>query len=227
MIKKPLFSASVLILIAGNHAHGGVIELSATDTGWYNQSGSHIPSNLNYIVGNHSIEGIVHNFSVFDLSSITMPVQSATLRYFNGESPPNREDGYQSPDPFETFSIFNVSTDIGILTGGSGGVAAYTDLGSGTSYGLVDVTAADNGAFVEISLNSDGIAALNASGGLIAFGGNITSLDHPVGVDENVFLFSHQSPDVRLSVTTIPEPGTSVLFGLATIGIGASRRRRR
>jgi len=204
-----------------------VVELLAVDTGWYDVSGTHIPTNINYLVGDAPDANSYHNFSVFDLSSLSMPVQSATLRLFNGESPPNTEDGYQSADPTETYALFEVSTDIGVLTSGAGGVAAYGDLADGTFFGSVSVSAADNGEFVEVELNSDGIAALNGAGGaLFGFGGNITTIDNPAAPDA-LFWFSHESPDVRLSVKLIPEPTAMGFFALVAIGIAGIVRGKR
>ncbi len=217
-------AAVVLSLVVCSHGQAsGEIELFAQDTGWYDAAGFHNPSNVNYVVGD-ALGTNFHNFSVFDLSSITAPIVSARLLLFNGASPPNTADGYISPDPFETYAFFDVTTDIGVLTGGTGGVGAYDDLGGGTFYGSYDVSSADNGAFVIVDLNSDAIAALNSAGGKFAFGGAITTISHPLDVQESAFWFSHESPDVRL-IVTIPAPGTIAL--LATFGLGAIRRRRR
>ncbi len=143
---------------------------------------------------------------------------------YNGASPPNTEDGYISRDPFETYALYHVATDIGILTSGAGGVGAYDDLAAGTFYGSIDVSAADNGAFVEVELNAAAIAALNSTGGKFAFGGNITTIGHPIDVQESVFWYSHQSPDVQL-VVKVPAPGAMALLGLGAVGVRRSRRR--
>jgi hypothetical protein len=211
----------ILSLVVCSHAQAGIAEttLFAVQTGWYNSNG--LRSFGNYLAGD-GVGSNYHNFSVFDLSSITLPIQSATLMLFNGSAPPNPADGYTSPDPFETYALFEVSTDIGLLTS-SGGPGVYDDLAVGTFFGSVDVTPADNGTFIEVDLNADSIAALNSATGLFAFGGAITTISHPVDVDESVFGFSYDSSDVRL-VVTIPEPMTLVL--LATFGLGAGRRRR-
>ena len=224
-MKKVCFATVVLSLAVCSQVQaGGDVTLFAVDTGWYNASGTHTPSNINYLVGD-ALGTNHHNFSVFDLSVLTNDVLSATLRLFNGIAPPNSDNGYISPDDFETYALFDVTTDIGVLLGGTGGVGAYNDLADGTFYGSIDVTAADNGEFVEVVLNSDAIAALNSTGALFAFGGNITTINHPIDVQESVFWFSHQSPDVQLVVTFVPAPGAIAL--LAPLGLGALGRRRR
>ena len=113
----------------------------------------HTPDNDNYVVGD-GLDNNFHNFAVFDLSSISLLIQSATLMLFNGGTPLNSENGYISPDPFETYAVSNVATDIGVLISGDGGLAAYDDLADGTLYGSVAVSAADNGTFVEVALNA-------------------------------------------------------------------------
>ncbi len=222
---KTISSAAVVLslVVCGPVQAGLDIELLSQDTGWYDAAGSHTPSNINYVVGD-ALGTNFHNFSVFDLSSITDSIVSARLLLFNGASPPNTEDGYISPDPFETYALFDVTTDIGVLTGGTGSVGAYADLGGGTSFGSVDISSADNGTFVVVELNAASIAALNSARGKFAFGGAITTIGHPIDVQESAFWFSHQSPDVRL-IVTIPAPGSLAL--LATFGLGAIRRRRR
>ena len=219
---KTIRRATVILslVVCGHVQAGDEITLFAEDTGWYNMDGLHMPESINYAVGhsagNHTN---THNFSVFDLSLIKLPILSARLMLYNGASPPNGGDGYVSRDPFESYALFDVTTDIGVLTGGIGGVEAYHDLSSGTFYGSVDVTPADNGAFVIVELNSDAIAALNSAEGLFAFGGAIKTISHPINVDEYVFGFSHQSPDVRL-IVTVGESCPWDLDGDSNVGTG-------
>jgi hypothetical protein len=195
----------------------GLTTISATDVGWYHSTGHSRGSSLNnYLVGDsdENVSVNVRNFVVFDLSILTQPIQNATVHFFNGAEPP----GYLSPDPSETYALFDVTTDLGVLVAGTGGVTAYDDLGGGAFFGSVEVSAADNGQFVEVDLNADGIAALNSANGLFAFGGDLTTISHPDSVDEALFRFSHATPDVRLVVETIPEPSILVLLGIVVVG---------
>jgi hypothetical protein len=66
------------------------------------------------------------------------------------------------------------------------------------------------------------LAALDSSTGLFALGGALTTLDSPG--DEYLFGWSQQSWDVRLRVTTIPEPLSTALFGICLLGVWMRRR---
>jgi hypothetical protein len=64
------------------------------------------------------------------------------------------------------------------------------------------VSAADNGTFVNITLNAAALAAINAAaGGQLAIGGS-------------------------LGIAAVPEPGTFAPIGLGLLGVAAFRRRR-
>ena len=131
---------------------------------------------------------------------------------------------YLSDDPTETYTNYDVSTPIASLIDGTGGVGAWDDLGSGTVYGDVVVSAADNGTFISIFLNAAAIADANAAaGGLFAIGGAVTTLG---GDTEIIFGLSGggNASDTQL-IVKVPEPGT--LTVLAAMGLGVRRRRRR
>ena len=209
------FSVAMASLVCPQGA-SGLTSISASDVGWYHSTGFSLGSSLNnYLVGDSDENGSVNvrNFVVFDLSTLTQTVQSATVHLFNGAN-----SGYLSPDPSETYAMFEVATDIGVLVDGTGGVTTYDDLGDGVLFGSVEVSAADNGQFVEVELNAAGIAALNAANGFFALGGDLTTISHPVDVDEALFRFSHETSDVRLVVQTIPEPITVLLLGSCFVG---------
>ena len=78
---------AALALLAGSMrpAEAQTITLDAVDSGWYNSTGVHDPSNTNYIVGITAI-ALYRNFFVFDLSSIPLPIMSAELRLSNPSS---------------------------------------------------------------------------------------------------------------------------------------------
>jgi hypothetical protein len=173
----------------------------AYDTGWYDQSGFHVPTNLNYAAGYETFPATYHNFFVFDLSGISSPVYAATLRAYNPGIVPDGFDGYDSLDASETWAVYDVSTPIPNLLNGTGGVAAHVDLGSGISYGDVEATSASNGNFVELSLNAFGIAAINAAlGGDLAIGGALTTIGG--AYDQLLFSYSHVNPRVELVLDT-------------------------
>jgi hypothetical protein len=150
----------------------GQITVPAYDMGQYHESGLHSPINLNYLVGWNPIKGTYHNFFVFDLSGISSSVYAVVLRAYN---PVN---GYQSSDASEIWTLFDVNTAIPTLLGDAGGVSAFSDLGSGNSYGDVSVTSAADDTFIEVTFNPAGVAEINSAlGGDVAIGGALTEID--------------------------------------------------
>ena len=197
-------------------AHAAVI--NAIDSGWYNQAGTHIAPNDNYIVGDVS-GSEVHNFVVFDLTSVLNEITAASVELYNPDNALPALRGYVSPDATETLALYDVATAVGTVRlsqVGAAGVAIFDDLGSGTLFGNQIVSVADNGTTISIALNAEGIAALNAArGGLFAVGGALTTLGS-VG-NEYVFGFSQSidNPEVRrLNIQSVPEPSTVALLGL-------------
>ena len=169
--------------------------IAATDTGWYDNSGYHIPTNTNYIVGDSGSK--YRNWMTFNLSTFTTPVTSAKLQI--------KAYQYSSADPSETYELRDVTTPVSTLTaGGSGLTSIYNDLGGGTIYGSRRFTGADSNQTVTIDLNSALVSAINAkSGQSFALGGQITTLD---GIDNSEYIFGFSnslSPntDVQLLLT--------------------------
>lgn len=203
-----------MTLTIGGVAQATSYELNAIDSGWWNSDGGHISTNSNYIAGRiGSLE--YRNFFVFDLSGVSGTVTSASLQLFNPST------GYVSPDANEMYTLYDVSTSITALTtGGSGQTAIFTDLGTGTTYGSVSVSSGDNGQLVEITLNGNGLAALNGATGSFAIGGALTSLSG--SSTQHVFGWTHLgNPTKKLFLETgelsqtqpVPEPSTLVLVG--------------
>jgi hypothetical protein len=116
----------------------------------------------------------------------------------------NPFDGYSSPDATEALQIHQVSTSITTLANGTGGTAAYTDLGDGVVYGGPhSVSASDNGTYIAVPLNATfaNIAAQNA-GASIALGGALTTLSG-AGANEFVFAYTDNDlPDTQLVIIT-------------------------
>ena len=213
------------------------ITITAEDSGHYRDTGLNNSTNLNYIISGSGLEELqnwleVRNYFVFDLSSIGGSIMDAALRAYNVDSPPANSPGYDSPDASETWSLFEVTTDIGELTGSHPtgsieGVAIFNDLGSGTGFGSTSVSDADNGTYVEVALNSLAISALNTANGEFAIGGAVTTLRSPLSTAERIFGWSHTNSNVELIVSTIPIPASVWLFGSGLLGlVGMARRKK-
>jgi hypothetical protein len=143
------------------------VVLTAMDSGWWNDLGLHTSNNKNYYVGQDTGH-IVHDYSVFDLSSIRQPITSAELILSN--------PSYVSPDSSETFNLYDVSTPVADLeaTGSGPSTAVFDDLGSGTILGS---TAIDTFNLPAVALNAAGLAYLNAHrGSPLELGGALSSI---------------------------------------------------
>lgn len=193
------------------------LTLSAADQGWYTSRGWHLPDNTNYIVGASSSRSYrLRNFGVFDVSDISETIVSATVRAYLPEY-----GGYIG-DASETWSLYDFGGDIDSLLAGTGGVAAYADLGTGVAYGSAVVTEADEGSFVEVTLGSAALSDLNNTLDQWAFGGacyTCSGTEEP----ESIFGWSHRNGSMELEIETqsVPEPG-SLLGFLAMGAIAAS-----
>ena len=197
--------------------------IDATDTGWYDDSGFHNVANTNYITGTIvDLQGnktFHRSFASFDLSSYSGRLESAVMRLFLPAG-----GGYLSADPSEIFSLFDFSGNIDDLLDGNGGIAAYSDLGDGASFGSQVVSDADKNDFVEVMINPVGLAAIEASmGGRVVIGGALTSIDNSATTSEWVFGLSGD-PLPSLVLTTIPEPSGVMAFAVL-LGVFGIRKR--
>jgi hypothetical protein len=210
--------------------------LYATSAGWFTNTGEQIQSNDSYAVGGGQDGYTRNNYFLFDLSGVSGRITSAMLRVYNPNAPvtPGYPYGYTSSDPTETYAVFDVSTPVASLAAAYGigsltGQAIFSDLGSGQNFGMYTASLADNGRFVDISLNASGLNALNANHGLFAVGGTITTLDTLVNRESlfvSAFMFSVAPNVPQLVISSVPEPTESTLLiaGLGLLGLAMRRR---
>jgi hypothetical protein len=142
------------------------LTLIEKDRGWW-QENMHYPD-IQYAFHGFSGVTVYNAYVAFDLSGVTGPVIGAKLRL--------KVDWYQSPDSFESDSIWDIS-HLALLDSDSAenssdtNLAIFQDLQSGIQFGTVTILSTDLGAIVETILNNSGVAAINgALGGAFAVG---------------------------------------------------------
>lgn len=179
------------------------VSIDHADRGNYRSDGFHTPSNLNYIAGTcfagcqNVAFDVFRNFFVFDISNLSGPVSGATL---------SLNTGFVVGD--NHYDLYDVTGSLGLLRAGVGGLASFSDLGSGDLYGGRDYTPADTNLRQGIDLNAAALedlnAAITARHSFFAIGGAATALVSPV-----------------------PEPSAlaSMMLGMAGLGWYVRRRR--
>lgn len=166
--------------------------VSNVDSGWYAGNGTHSSSNTNYIVG---YENNYRAFFGFDVTGLQGRVQSASLQLFTYD--------VSSPQGSETIQLFDVTTAASTVFAGGTNAAVWNDLGSGTLYGSATVSGSQDNTLINVSLNSNAVSAINASGQYFLIGvSNATQNANSAG--EYLFGFSGftSSNALQLTVTT-------------------------
>jgi hypothetical protein len=210
----------------------GLVVYAQTDVNWSvrgNMGVTGIGVKENYFVGFSSF--LYRDYFVFDLTALTKPVTSAELDlYLPGlvsyEGPGQTiqtRPGYDSPDGSETFELHDVTTPIDQLVAFFATADVYNDLGSGVFYGSRTITTVDLDTIVRVTLNASAVAAINATHGMFALGGSLSTLHDPPQ-NEYAFAFTGQSTDTtRLRLTLVPEPISTALIAFAAMIFGCRR----
>lgn len=188
---------AIIALCAFSQLCSASIEISPVDYGNYRHNGNHGAASPNYAAFANATTNY-RNFFVFDLSSVTQTILSATLKL---ENPQLTANGVAS-----TYTLYDVTTDVATLTTGqTGATAIYADLGTGTIYGSVALGSSIAAGMVEIPLNSNALAAMNATSGLFALGGAITTA---ASSTVSVFGFTSDPIYTQKLVLELEEPVT-------------------
>jgi hypothetical protein len=119
-------------------AQAATSTIPASNFGFYNQSGTS-NSSSNHAVGYYATSNPaeLRNYFTFNVTGLAGKITAAKLRAFNPSSP----IGYSSPNPTETYTLFDVSTPLQTLVDagwGNGGVRGFRDwdaIGFGDGFG--------------------------------------------------------------------------------------------
>ena len=222
MTTLAMFLVAALSFAASLSSAAATTVINSYASGFYqNTGGTPSPGSTSIIE-----DSTRNNYFAFDLSGLSAlagTVTGAKLTIFGS----NGLFLFNSTTPASlTYSIYDVTTNIGALTGHSAGAAAFTDLGSGVVYGSTSF-AASTGASPQLVIDlSGGLNDITAAlGGLFALGGD-SSL-----VSNQGFLWSSsfRDPAAQLTLETTPIPAALPLFasGVGLIGLLARRRKQR
>lgn len=250
-MKRLLSIASALIVTTGMavSAHAASYSFSTADSplygtnpanapwssdlnqGWWSNGWGGLNDNPNVVVGD-STNYLYRNFFSFDLSGLSLaPNEEITNATLSGFTYRIEVAG----DAYETWKLFDVSTDAATLNYNDGvNPAIYEDLGTGNSYGSRDFYESESNTNFAMTLNDFAVNDIAlAQGGWFSIGGMLTTLDFS-GQNEWVFAFSHDNSmpytlDIETQISAVPLPAALPLYGagLAVLGFVGWRKKRK
>lgn len=205
-------AAIAMIALLTMEASAATLNFGWFHRGWYNDTGVNNDAwwDNNYFVGETGGKEY-RNWMQFDLSSLSQPIGTATLRVSTS--------AYSGTDPSETWFLYDVTTPVAQL-GGAASTAVFADLGTGTPYGSITVS---GNSVVDIVLNAAAINEINAAaGGMFVLGGRLGTL--PGGIFSMSNVVNNATTQLLLD-TAVPAPASVWLFGSALGLLGRVRRR--
>jgi hypothetical protein len=216
-----LLVAALSVAVSASGAAAASVTVASYASGYYQNTGGTPSAGSTNIIE----DGTRNNYFAFDLSGISGTVTGAKLTIFGGNGIPS----FNSSTPSTvTYSIYDVTTNIGSLTGHTAGAAAFTDLGTGSLYGSTSFAKSTTSMpQLEIDLAGGLNDLALALGGLFALGGgsNLT------GNQGFLWISSSFNPAAQLTLEVSQTPLPAALPLFATVlgggGLAAWRRRRK
>lgn len=201
--------------------------INSSDNGWYLDNGVHGPTNTNTYSGEFQSQ-LYRGFWQFDLTGL-VPASSISITFLGNNGT------FETDTGSETIALFDFTGSVATLLNGTGGLAAYNDLGTGSLLGGHTITAADGSRMPEftVALSSAFVSqfnsALGSSDPRIALGAaSQTALIG--GAWDGFWIASGVTPAARLNITTgaaaVPEPESWAMMLLGFAAIGFAHRRR-
>jgi hypothetical protein len=209
--------ATLIPLLLSPSSYATIYTVRASELGWYSSFGT---SGGNYIAGWGN--GFLHrDFFVFNLNGLPGgTIASATLNLYNpGISSGDISNGFAGPYASETYQVNSVSTSISQTFDP---VAGFNAIGAGTLVGSQLVSSQDDGAYVQILLNSSFITAANTQlgSGRVAVGGLLVG-DTGFAHNQDRYIFGFSSGSFApsdfpyLSLDIVPEPSMAAMAVLS------------
>ena len=198
----------------------------SSDNGWYDIDGVHTPSNTNTYTG--ELGRLLNSFYAFDLTGMAT-ASAITISFFANGS-------FVTDTGSETVGLYDYTGSMNSLLNGTGGTAAFADLGSGKLLGQHTITGVSSSPMplFTVALSSDFVAQYNAAlasaDKRIALGAKLQTVTLG-GASEAMWSSSNLRPAAQLNITegvpAVPEPATwaMMLFGIGMIGAAMRKRK--
>ena len=202
-----------LVLITGS-GFAVSYTVNNTDSGWYSQSAVNGSGNTNYSAGNH-LNSQLNDYFSFSLAGVSGSLTAATFNVYS-----------YSVFIAGTYSIYGTSLTPAQVGGGCNNcISTFTALASGPAIGSINVMTSNSNSWLTLTLNSAGLAWLttNEGNGIVLGGAFPQPAD---GNDNDLFGYSDFNGGNNLSINTVPEPGTLMMFGSGILGLAGVTRRK-